>query len=700
MMKKAILAALLALGLTQIGRTANLEWNPTDANWDFTTSNWKNTDTTAMVPFANGDNVVFNDNGVAQTTVALGANLLKPNSILVDSWATYTLSSAASGKLTNVVSLTKRGGGTLILDCDNSVTGSTSIQEGALQIGIGPGSASRGSLGTAPIINNSVLIFNRTNVVQFSNNIAGSGTLSMPTTATGTWYIRGTNTMTDYSIEHNGAILYFTNSWNLGSPTNILINASAVNERLQMGGGINLPANCPITIIVASGDQLTRASLMSQVGSNSVSGPIIVAGGAPTSTSPNVNLYSQGTTAEFVVNSSVSEIPWNPYVANFYLRGNSTVGVGKLYGTINLPQATLCKDETSTWTIYSTGNKASLTFVNGGRLNLGVANALPEAQLTLNATLNLGGFDQKVGSLYSAVGTVTGVITNSSATDALLTLVDGGVYYGTIKDSGSSGKVGLKILSAFIPHAQQLFGVCTYSGPTTLQPAAAIALMSSGSIPNTTPIDMGNGSSIDVTSKSDKKLTIGAAQTLKGDGTFNVAGGDFQSLGTMQLNVAKTGGTVTCSKLNLDSGKITLGGTLSLNITGDEPLSATDTLTLLSATGGYDGAFASIVPAKPGSGLAWDTTTLTTDGVLRIVASIPTNRTNITYSVVSGGTELQIAWPSDYTGWTLQGQTNALTVGINSTWFNVPDSANTNRIVLPIDPKNGAVFYRLYYTKP
>jgi hypothetical protein len=384
----------------------------------------------------------------------------------------------------------------------------------------------------------------------------------------------------------------------------------------------------------------------------------------------------------------------NPYVGDFFLRGSGLAG--RMYGTCNLPNAQFQKVEAVTWTIYSTGNKATVSYMSAGRLNMGAANALPLAQLTVvtPAILDLAGFSQNVGPLWGS-----GVITNSSTTsDALLTLANGGAYTGTIKDSGTT-KIGLKLLNPGAPSTQQLLGNCSYSGATTLDIATALALGDSG-LPNTTPIEMGNGSSLDLSTKTDKTFTLGAAQTLKGDGTVHV-NGNLICQGTISLKVAKASGIVTADKLIIDSSySITYGGTLSLNLSG-EALTSTDTLKLFDVTspGSYNGAF-TLVPAKPGTGLAWDTSTLTTDGVLRIAASIPTNPTNITYSVVSGGTELQIAWPSDYTGWTLQGQTNALTVGINNNWFNVPDSANTNRIVLPIDPKNGAVFYRLYYTKP
>src|SRR5262249_24300035 len=106
------------------------------------------------------------------------------------------------------------------------------------------------------------------------------------------------------------------------------------------------------------------------------------------------------------------------------------------------------------------------------------------------------------------------------------------------------------------------------------------------------------------------------------------------------------------------------------------------------------GSFSSIIPTTPGAGLVWDTSTLNTDATLRVLSTGPNpNPTNMTFSV--SGNQLTLAWPTNYTRWTLQGQTNFSGTGITTNWFNVPGSAGTNNIVVPINPANGSVFYRM-----
>ena len=64
---------------------------------------------------------------------------------------------------------------------------------------------------------------------------------------------------------------------------------------------------------------------------------------------------------------------------------------------------------------------------------------------------------------------------------------------------------------------------------------------------------------------------------------------------------------------------------------------------------------------------------------------------------VAANNQVQINWPADHLGWSLQVQTNSLTAGIGSNWVTVPSSSLTNQMTMPIDPANGSVFYRLIY---
>jgi hypothetical protein len=161
------------------------------------------------------------------------------------------------------------------------------------------------------------------------------------------------------------------------------------------------------------------------------------------------------------------------------------------------------------------------------------------------------------------------------------------------------------------------------------------------------------------------------------------------SLGTGSTNVVVVNKTTSVANSKVTGlTSVAIGGTLVISSIGN-PLASGDAIPLFSA-GSYSGGFANIVPSTPGASLAWNTSTLATDGTLRVTSTANPQPTNIVFST-SGG-QLGLFWPSDHTGWTLQVQTNNL-VGTN--WVDVPNSATTNLVFIPIDPNTKAAFYRL-----
>jgi hypothetical protein len=58
---------------------------------------------------------------------------------------------------------------------------------------------------------------------------------------------------------------------------------------------------------------------------------------------------------------------------------------------------------------------------------------------------------------------------------------------------------------------------------------------------------------------------------------------------------------------------------------------------------------------------------------------------------------LELSWPADRLGWSLQTQTNSLNTGLASNWTTIPNSATTNQLSLPIDSGVGGAFFRLVY---
>lgn len=81
--------------------------------------------------------------------------------------------------------------------------------------------------------------------------------------------------------------------------------------------------------------------------------------------------------------------------------------------------------------------------------------------------------------------------------------------------------------------------------------------------------------------------------------------------------------------------------------------------------------------------------------VFDITGVISTVPPDLNLTVANG--QLQLSWPADHTGWTLQMQTNSLSVGLSTNWVNVSGSTSVDSTNIPITTTNSSVFFRLVY---
>jgi hypothetical protein len=77
------------------------------------------------------------------------------------------------------------------------------------------------------------------------------------------------------------------------------------------------------------------------------------------------------------------------------------------------------------------------------------------------------------------------------------------------------------------------------------------------------------------------------------------------------------------------------------------------------------------------------------------VGARPTSFAPPQLGFATASNQLQLNWPPDHTGWQLQSQTNSLAIGLGTNWLDITNSASTNQMTLPLNPANGAVFFRL-----
>ena len=265
-----------------------------------------------------------------------------------------------------------------------------------------------------------------------------------------------------------------------------------------------------------------------------------------------------------------------------------------------------------TETLSGTNTYSGATTIDAGTLKGGAKNALSAnsaATIIANAFLDLGGFNQTIGSLAGA-----GTVTNSGGANAALT-TDGSAtaFSGVIKDGASTTaltKAGTGTLT--------LTGVNTYSGATTIG-AGTLALSGSGSIAKSSGVidsgkfdisNLANGTSITtlsgtgVVSFGGNTLTLSNASGIFsgviadggiGGGTkgnLTIAGGSEELDGintyTGQTNVssgATLTGIGTVSNVNVLAGGTLMPGTGTLSSTpaATPTLTVNGSLTLASA---------------------------------------------------------------------------------------------------------------------
>jgi len=154
--------------------------------------------------------------------------------------------------ITGSGSLTQNGSGTTVLTGNNDYTGGTWINAGVLQVGNG---GTSGWLGSGPIVDNSSLVFNRSDDITVSNSISGSGSLTQAGTGRltlagdnsgftgailigpgGTLEIAGANTLGNGpTIEDNGVLVF-----NVSVPL-------TVNQWIYGAGGVIQQGSGPVT---------------------------------------------------------------------------------------------------------------------------------------------------------------------------------------------------------------------------------------------------------------------------------------------------------------------------------------------------------------------------------------------------------------------------------------------------------------------
>ena len=514
---------------------------------------------------------------------------------------------------TNKTGLTidSAGGGPFILTGTNLYTGLTLICDcGSLQIGNG---GTTGSI-VSDVVDNNLLIFDRSNTYNFSNLIVdgfasgrveqlGTGTLILSGNnfysggtriTAGTLQVNNNNAVGTGAIILNGGILQ-PGANNLELSNNVRINATEVggsNPGANVIGTVNVTGARTFILdgVISDGNGAgtlgkTGTGRLILNGANTYSGGTSLSGGTlgiGTSTALGTGAVNTSGTVTLLYNDGVS-------VANTV----TTTGGGTAFSVDFGFTATQLGLVTATGqSIGKTGNGTLIvgdlsgvgsTFVTGGTLQGHNANAFGSGNaMFVNAgTLDLGGFNQSIGSLN---GTNSGTVTNNGASDATLTTgtpAGSTTFEGLLADGTKT--LALTFDGSATNGTLILDNNNTYTGATSVLGGT---LQIDGSIVSATTVGnsgalAGNGSVGAVTVNSGGTLlpgAVGAPGTLTVNGNLNFNAGANYVVYMTPTTVAKT--TV--------NGTASLAGTLYINAASVAGYKA-GTYVILSATGGLGG---------------------------------------------------------------------------------------------------------------
>lgn len=620
-----------------------------------TTTNWLvgAAPTTYRQIITPGDAVTFNN--VGSGTVLLNTNVA-PISVLITNTATYTFS--GSGNISGTTGLQKQGTGTAILNLtNNTYLGDTTIGNGALQVVNNAGSSALSTVANLVISTNGTLQLSAqtANPTTTVGELSGAGVIN---------YTGGNNSILAFGGAAGG-------TWN-----GTIRDAGA--------GGLSLTRNGAGTWVVGGSNYLNNSDFFNAISQVQLNrGTTILTNGGLLAMTYTEFWIAQGagsTSTVVVANGTLA-------VSNNWLcvgRGDATAN-----GTLIVNGGTVVKAGANNLVVGSSGATGSV-IVNGGQVrNSGMLwlgeNATGRGTLQLNGGLIQATQVRPNGTPVSSVANFNGGTLQASAASSDfiqstanvqsggLVLDDGGfvvtLLTAPLQEDGASpggGLVKQGLGTVYLDNAN------TYVGQTTV---SAGTLAGVGSI--NSPVLVGPAG------------RIGAGNEA-GLGTLTLNNQPLTIQGTAALRISKNGGS-PASDLITGIATANYGGTLSIsNATSDAtPLALNDTFTLFSA-GARTGNFTSIV-GSPGAGLAYSFNPVT--GQLTVVAGVPNTPTSITSSV--SGNTLTLSWPANYLGVILQSQTNSLSVGLNSTWTDVPGSSAVTSMNITINPANPTVFFRL-----
>ncbi len=563
-----------------------------------------------------------------------------------------TLSSSVN--LAGYGALIKNSAGAATLSGTHTFNGPTTINAGSLGFS--------GTLPPTDISNNAALFLSPSSFQVFSNVISGPGVVT--TSPSGGMILTGTNLFTGNLTNATGFLILSNNA------------AAGAGTIIYLGGYVVPAAGMVITNDFSIPSSTSDLNMMATNSGTATWAGNIVNLGSSASWRPGSDggtLVFTGTAQQGVRNFIVPR-------GAFQIAGNAIVsatGTATAFGrdgSANNRSANITIKDNASVTLGvcslgggKSGGSVTLTVQNNAQLSFG-ANNLDLHNVTRNTAVNtlrlnggtttVGGFTKSQASYITVINFNGGILKAGIANAAFLpafnfttnavqaggAIIDDGGYAITISAPlihdpalGAALDGGLRKLGAGI---LTLNDFNTYNGSTVV--GAGTLVLSGATIANplgtTTNICVASGALLDASAES--PFSIASGRMLWGGGAlmgnFVIANGaslapGSNAIGTLTFSNALTlaaGSTnlfeISHTPLTNDAAKIfgalANGGTLIVTNIGGTSIAAGDSFKLFNAAS-YSGTFANVKLPTLTFGLAWNTNSLNTAGIISVVVN-------------------------------------------------------------------------------
>lgn len=285
-----------------------------------------------------------------------------------------------AGSIVGTGGVRQAGLGTTILTGDSSYTGGTTISAGILQLGNG---GTTGSI-IGDVVDNGLLIFNRSNDLAFNGVISGSGAVTQD--GAGTTTLVGINSYAG-GTTINAGILKVSSDANLGAAAGALtFNGGTLQTTADMASGRNTTLTSTGTVLTDAGTTFTLSGLISGAGSLTKSGAgrlVLMAD----------NSYSGGTTIAAgqlqLGNSGTSGWITGDVLNNGSLVFNRSDNVG--FGDLISGTGSVVQNGAGIVTLTANNSYLGSTTINAGTLRINGDQSAATGLVAVSSGATLGG---------------------------------------------------------------------------------------------------------------------------------------------------------------------------------------------------------------------------------------------------------------------------------------------------------------------